>query len=191
MKYKILSEEIVFKDHFTIKKATIEHDSFVQSEPVEVPRLCFERGDSVAILLYETDTDTILFTNQFRYPSIKEGDGWILELTAGSVEEGEEPEVCANREIEEEIGYTGGKLAFISSFFVSPGGCSERIFLYTAEVQSTDKTAKGGGLESESEDIQLVKIPRDEIQSMLQNNEFRDAKTIIGLQWFMANHSVG
>jgi nudix-type nucleoside diphosphatase (YffH/AdpP family) len=187
MKYKIHSEETVFDHHFTIKKAKLEHDSFISSERVEVTRLCFERGDSVAILLHETDTDTILFTNQFRYPSIKEGDGWLLELTAGSVEEGEEPEACAYREIEEEIGYSTGKLSFISSFFVSPGGCSERIFLYSAEVLSSDKIFKGGGVDSESEDIELVKIARDQIPTMLQNNTFRDAKTIIGLQWFIAN----
>ncbi len=68
MKYKVIKEEIVFDDFFKIKKATIEHELF-DSGTIEVDRLCFDRGDSVAVLLYEKDTDSLLFTNQFRYPT--------------------------------------------------------------------------------------------------------------------------
>ncbi|MFT5860942.1 MAG: nudix-type nucleoside diphosphatase (YffH/AdpP family) [Flavobacteriaceae bacterium] len=186
MKYKVENEETVFDDFFTIKKATIKHDSFISDEQIKVTRLCFERGDSVAILLHETDTNTLLFTDQFRYPTLKEGSGWMLEVTAGSIEQGEDPEECAKREIAEEIGYSAQSLNFISSFFVSPGGCSERIFLYAAEVKSTDKIYDGGGLDSEHEDIKTVKIPVDNLQELFSNNAFRDAKTIIAVQWFLA-----
>ena len=85
MIYKILNEEIVFDGFFKIKKAKIKHELF-DSKTIEIERLCFERGDSVAILIYEKDTDSLLFTNKFRYPTTKEESGWILELTAGSIE---------------------------------------------------------------------------------------------------------
>lgn len=189
MKYKILSEEIVFDEFFQIKKAQVSHDSFRLDEQINVTRLSFERGDSVAILIHETDTDKLLFTNQFRYSSVKEGDGWLMELTAGSIEQGELPYKCAKREIEEEIGYSVAHLDFISSFFVSPGGCSERVFLFSAKVTSSDKTQEGGGVKTENEDIDLVKIPRIQIEKLLTENIIRDAKTIIGLQWFLANQS--
>ncbi len=186
MKYKIIKEEIVFDNFFKIKKAKIKHELF-DSNTIEVDRLSFERGDSVAILIYEKDTDSLLFTNQFRYPTIKEKDGWILELTAGSLEDNEEPKNRVKKEVEEEIGYKINVVEYINSFFVSPGGTSERILLYYSEVNSTDKIFNGGGMKYEKEDIQLIKIKTKEVIKQLKNNKFRDAKTIIGIQWFLMN----
>jgi ADP-ribose pyrophosphatase len=186
MIYKILNEEIVFDGFFKIKKAKIKHELF-DSKTIEIERLCFERGDSVAILIYEKDTDSLLFTNQFRYPTTKEESGWILELTAGSIEPEESAAERAKKEIEEEIGYKVEKIEFIHSFFVSPGGSSERILLYYSEVNSTDKIYKGGGMKYENEDIQLVKTNTKEVVNQLKDNQFRDAKTILGIQWFLLN----
>ncbi len=59
MKYRIIKEETVFDNFFKIKKAKIEHDSF-DSNTIEIDRLCFERGDSVAILIYEKDTAYVI-----------------------------------------------------------------------------------------------------------------------------------
>ncbi|TYB74006.1 NUDIX domain-containing protein [Bizionia myxarmorum] len=186
MKYQILKEDILFDDFFQIKKAKITHDLF-NGDTVDVERFCFERGDSVAILLYEKDTDSLLFTKQFRYPTIKETDGWILELTAGSIEPNEEPEHRVLKEVEEEIGYQVNNIEFISSFFVSPGGTSERIFLYYSEVTASNKVFEGSGMINEKEDIQLVKIKTQEVFDLTKKNHFQDAKTLIGIQWFMAN----
>lgn len=186
MKYDILKEEIVFDNFFKIKKAIIKHELF-DSNLIEVDRMCFERGDSVAILIYEKDTNSLLFTNQFRYPTIKEKNGWILELTAGSIEPEESPTERVKKEVEEEIGYKVDEVEFINSFFVSPGGTSERIMLYYSEVNSTNKVFKGGGVKYEKEDIQLVKLKTNEVIERLKNNNFRDAKTIVGIQWFLLN----
>ena len=187
MKYEILKEEIIFDNFFKIKKAKIKHELF-DSNTIEVDRLCFERGDSVAILIYEKDTDSLLFTNQFRYPTTKEKNGWILELTAGTIESKEDDATeRAIKEVEEEIGYKIGDIEFINSFFVSPGGTSERIFLYYSEVDSTNKVFEGGGMKYENEDIQLVKTKKNEVIDHLKNNQIRDAKTLIGIQWFLLN----
>lgn len=188
MHYKILQEEVVFDQFFRIKKAKIEHDTFQDSTQV-INRLCFERGDSVAILLFEKDSDSFLFTKQFRYPALKAG-GWVVELTAGAIDGDEEPVDAVRREVEEEIGYVLGDTQFLYSFFVSPGGTSERIFLFYAEVQSTQKLFDGGGKLSEKEDIQLVKIKRDELSEKLTNQYFQDAKTIMGVQWFLGNSTI-
>ncbi len=181
MKFKILSESLVFNQFFKIKKARIQHDLFDGGE-VEVDRLCFERGDSVAVVLYERDTDTFLFTQQFRYPTLVETDGWIIELAAGSIETGDSPEETARREVLEELGYQIEKLQFLSSFFVSPGGTSERIFNFFAEVNSYNKISSGGGLLSENENIQLVKISRSKVIEMISTHQFRDAKTLLGIK---------
>ncbi|SFT51079.1 ADP-ribose pyrophosphatase [Algoriphagus locisalis] len=185
MKFEILKEEIIFDDHFKINKAKIKHELF-DSSFIEVDRLCFERGDSVAIIIYEKDTDMLLFTNQFRYPTIKE-KGWILELVAGSIELGDIAEDRVRKEVEEEIGYMVNEIQFINSFFVSPGGTSERISLYYSEVDSKNKVFKGGGMKFEKEDIQLIKIKSSDVKEQMKTNQFRDAKTIIGLQWFYLN----
>ncbi|MFB9053760.1 NUDIX domain-containing protein [Formosa undariae] len=189
MKYSIVKEDIVYKDFFTVKKATITHDSFKGDEQIEVVRECLDRGSAIAIVLVEKDTDSILLINQFRYPTImhRNFDGWLLEIVAGCMEIGEDPMECARREVEEEIGYNVKEMEFIGDYFASPGGTSEKVNAYYAEVNSTDKIFKGGGLDSEQEDIQLIKLPISEIKGKLNNHTFKDAKTIIALQWLLLN----
>lgn len=185
MKYEILKEEVVFDGFFKMKEAKVKYDTF-NSESIVADRLCFERGDSVAILIYEKDTDSLLFTNQFRYPTAKKDNGWILELTAGSLEKDDQnPVERVKKEVEEEIGYNVLDVELINSFFVSPGGTSERILLYYSEVNSSEKVTKGGGMIDEKEDIELVKLGVEEVIEMFNNQQFKDAKTIIGLQWFL------
>lgn len=184
MKYKIQKEEVVFDDFFQIKKADIEHDTF-QGDTMTINRLCLERGDAVAILIYEKDTKSFLFTKQFRYPAIKEGQPWMLEVTAGMLEGDEDPIYRVKQEVKEEIGYQVQDIEFINSFFISPGGTSERIFLYYSEVFSKDKIAAGGGLKIEHEDIQLVKMNLAEVIKAYNDNAFRDGKTIMAIQWFL------
>ena len=192
MKFKIREKSNVFNGFLSIEEADVEYDSFSTGNTITAKRMMMERGDSVAILLHETDTDSILLVNQFRFPAAEkdyadhlENAGWLLELPAGKIETGEDPVECVRREVEEELGYEIDNPVFISSFYVSPGGTSERIWLYACEVQQAHKTKAGGGVKYEKEDIQLHKLPLNEIESTLKSGMVRDAKTIIGLQWFM------
>lgn len=187
MKYEIIKEEITSKGFLKIKKGLVKYDSFKSDNKIEKNWESLERGDSVAILIKEIDTNSFLFTNQFRYPTTTHGKGWILEIVAGGIKKGENIEKCAIREIEEEIGYHANKLTAISHFYVSPGGTSEQIHLYYAEVSSSDKKSKGGGLKEEEEDIELIKISTKETKEMLLKNEIMDAKTIIALQHYYSN----
>ncbi|MBK5213022.1 MAG: NUDIX hydrolase [Flavobacteriaceae bacterium] len=186
MKYSIKNEEVVFNDHYKIVKANVTYDTF-EGKQITTKRLAFERGDSVAILLLEKETQSILLTNQFRYPSCKNNDGWMLEIPAGSVEKNEKPEDCIVREVMEELGYKIKKPKHISTFYTSPGASTERVFLFFSEVSQKDKTEKGGGNESENEDIQLVKIPVSKIK--MKMGELKDAKTILAIQWFLLEGS--
>ena len=185
MKYSVSEEKIVFNDHYKMVKAKVSYDTF-EGKHINTTRLAFERGDSVAILLLEKDSNYILLTNQFRYPTCKNYDGWLLEIPAGSMEENEKPEECVKREIMEELGYKIEKTKLLNTFYTSPGASTERIFLFYSEVSKSDKIEKGGGNSSENEDIQLVKIPVSEIASKI--SEIKDAKTILALQWFLLNH---
>lgn len=184
MKYKVLNETPVYNGYFQLIEADIEHELYNGSS-IRVKRLAFERGDSAAILLYETDSQSFLLTGQFRYPTCKHKKGWIREIVAGSIESGEDPEACIIREVREELGYEISEPNHIHTFYTSPGGCTERMFLYYSEVCRKDKKLSGGGAAKENEDIQLIRIPGSRIKEEL--NSLEDAKTIIALQWFLLN----
>lgn len=184
MKYSINKEKVVFNDHYKIIKANVSYDTFSGAE-ITTNRFAFHRGDSVAILLYEKDTASVLITKQFRYPTTQHNQGWVCEIPAGSLEKDECPLACVVRETEEEVGYSVFQPEQIFNFYTSPGGSTERCYLFYAEVSARDKTSKGGGLASEKEDIKLIKLPVAEIESWL-SEEIIDAKTIIALQWFLS-----
>lgn len=189
MKYKVLKEEVVYDNYFQLIHGHIVHDTFHQDDQISIERTYFHRGNSVAILIYEKDTDTILLTCQFRYPTIQKTNGWIYELPAGSIEEDEEPYACAKREVLEEIGYEVKEMKKVSEFFASPGGASELITLYYCEVHSSDKIEDGGGVAHEHEDIKLIKLPVAQIGEHISSGKILDAKTIIGLQWYMTKNN--
>ncbi len=103
------------------------------------------------------------------------------------LEEGEDPEAAMRRELLEEVSYQGEQLRHISTFYVSPGASSERIFLYYAEVGNAALIDQGGGLEHESEDIQAIEFSLPELWTALDAGRIVDAKTIIGLMWLRRN----
>ena len=186
MSYKVSKQQEVFHDHYTMLKATITHDTF-SGAPITVDRLAFHRGDSVAILLYEKDTDQLILTRQFRYPTTLHKIGWMFEIPAGSMEEEEPPVACVIRETKEEVGYVIEHPQKIAHFYPSPGACTELCHLYFAEVTQADRTFEGGGVASEDEDIEIHKIPAQSVSSFIKDTVI-DGKTLIALQWFLQRH---
>jgi ADP-ribose pyrophosphatase len=102
------------------------------------------------------------------------------------VDVGEPPEAALRREIEEELGYRPDRVEHIATFYVSPGGSSERIWLYYAEVSEAGRVSAGGGLPGEHEDIRVLSLTAEEARAALAEDRLVDAKTIIGLQWLFA-----
>lgn len=176
----------IFDDFFAIDEAWLSYEHFDGTMSPVVRRLSFERGDSVAALLFERDSQSIVLVRQFRYPTYDKGAGWLLETVAGILDDGESPEDAIRREVREETGYRIDELEQISTFFVSPGGSSERIVLYYAEVDETSRVGGSHGVELEGEDIEEVKIPTHRVQRMLSEGEIIDAKTLVALWWWLA-----
>lgn len=185
MKYKVISEEVLFDSFLKIKEANVEHDSFTKNNAIEYTREILEMGDCVAVLMYEKDTDSLIFINQFRYTTVRSGSGWFLELPAGILEIGENPEDTAIREVREETGYRLETLEHISTFYSTPGSCTEQMHLYYAEVTQKDRIDVGGGVHTENEDIELCKFKVCEIKEVLRTKRITDGKSIIALQWFL------
>jgi ADP-ribose pyrophosphatase len=100
----------------------------------------------------------------------------IIEIPAGRLEQGEDPETCACRELEEELGLQIGKLVLAHAYYSTVGFSNERMYVYIAsELQETAKNLEW------DERIQLVRMPVVEVETRLNKGEFEDSKTIIGL----------
>jgi ADP-ribose pyrophosphatase len=125
-----------------------------------------------AVILPAFDDGTIALVKQYRHPAVK----YLLELPAGTLNDREGPEVGAARELEEELGLVAGNLEKLSEFFVSPGFCEEKMWLYLA----TDLKQTQQKLEDD-EVIEVVRLPIDRALQMISEGEIEDAKTIIGL----------
>ncbi len=179
----IESKRRVFDDFFKIDEIHLSYERFDGQMSQTLRQLVFERGDSVAAVLMNKETSRVILISQFRCPTYEKGPGWIVETIAGKLEADETPEEAIRREILEEVGYKVNRLTPISTFYVSPGGTSERIILYYAEVTNTDKVRDGGGLATEHEDIKILEYSLLELWKMLKSGQIADAKTLIGLMW--------
>lgn len=184
---KVIEKKInrIFSDVFKIDRAVIQYEKFDGTMSEDVVRLNFERGHSVAVLIVNPQKKSLIFTKQFRYPAYiaDKNQGWLLEIVAGSVESGADFLETAKQEVREEVGYIIDQLIPIYVFFPSPGGSSEKIFLYYTEVNEQQKSNRGGGLIAEGEDIQIVELPIEKALKLLETGKIHDAKTIIALQW--------
>jgi len=185
MKVNLQERRHVFVDVFDIEEAVLQYELYDGSMSEPVRRLSLERGDSAAAILFDRARGSVILVEQFRYPAWSKGGGWLIETIAGVVDPGESPELAVLREIEEESGYRVDAVTHVSTFFLSPGGSSERVFLYCALVDSSQRVDSGGGLDSENEDIRVLEIPTAELRHRLARGDFADAKTLIGLQWLL------
>lgn len=152
---------------------------------MEVVRYHLERPEVVAVILENTDQDTVILVEQFRYSSIKasEPEGWTLEVIGGLIDHDESPEACGARESLEECGYRPPKLVKWTSFFPTVGVSDELVHLYYGQVTDADKIEDGGGLAHESEDLRVVEVPFKEALIQVQQGKITDAKTMIAIQW--------
>ena len=179
----------LFDDFFKVDEIIVSHEQIDGSMSADQRRLVFERGDAVAVLLLNHDRKSVVLVEQFKVPTIvgrqvddpNTVDGWILETVAGMVDENETPEAAVIRETREETGYQIRNPKLISQFFSSPGGTSERVFLYFAEVRDSDLVAKGGGLDDE--DVKVVHMSLDDLLDRLANGALEDPKLLVAAYW--------
>lgn len=190
---EILSKETVFKGFFTMLRLQLRHRLFRGGWSRAFQREVFVRGPAVGVLLYDPERDLVALTEQFRVGALERPAGpWCLEVVAGMVEEGEDLQDVARREVLEEAGLEVQKLHFIHSYMPSVGGSSERLHLYCALVDLS--FAEGYfGLEQENEDIRLRVFARDQILDAMGGdyapgeNPVDNAATIICMQWLELN----
>lgn len=125
-----------------------------------------------AVIIPAFPDGTVALVRQYRHPAVR----YLLEAPAGTLNRGERPEEGAARELEEELGFVAGNLEKLSEFFVSPGFCEEKMWLYLAtEMMPTTQRLE------EDELLDVVRLPLQQALEMITDGEIEDAKTIIGL----------
>lgn len=184
---EILKKENLYKGFFKCNKYTLKHKLFAGGWSVEMQREFFERGHAAALLPYDVKNDQVVLLEQFRLGAMDSKQSpWLFELVAGMIEEGEVSSDVVKREALEEAGLTIKSCQFITNFLVSPGGTTEQIDLYVANVDSS--LASGlHGLEEEGEDIRVHVLPRETAYQWVVDGKVNNATTIIALQWLELN----
>ena len=154
----ITGKELLAQFRFPLYKYNVLLDKSDGTQETRT-REIYQRSNSVAILLYNLERKTVILTLQFRLPVFLSGilNGRIIEAPAGTIENESDYQAII-RETQEETGYKILKPVKIAECFVSPGSCAEKISLFIAEYQQTDKHSAGGGLKEEGEDIQRPSV---------------------------------
>jgi len=186
-KVKIINEELLSDNWYTLKKYTYE---IVKTDGIRhiQTREVYDRGNGAVILLYNRNFKTVILTRQFRLPSFVNGNsrGSLIEACAGLLDR-DNPEEAIRRETEEETGYRIKDVRKIFDAYMSPGSVSEILYFFIAEYDPSMKVHAGGGIEHEQEDIEVLEISFDKAYDMISTGEIRDAKTIMLLQYVKIN----
>jgi nudix-type nucleoside diphosphatase (YffH/AdpP family) len=182
---------------FKVDQVTVSHERFDGTMSDPRPFLVMDRGDAAAALLYDPERRKVIAVEQFRIPTLgkTDGGGWLVEAVAGMIAANpdgtfaETPLETVIREVQEETGYHIADATHICTFFPSPGGCTERTFLFYAEVRETDKLSAGYGVQEEGEDIAIVEFDLEDFFAKLSAGGFEDAKLTMAGYWLMARHA--
>lgn len=137
------------------------------------------RHSGAACILAVTNDDKVVLVRQWRYAL----GSALLEVPAGKLDADEDPAHCALRELAEETPYCAEKVEFILKFYTAPGFCDEIIHLYRAiNIRPESKL-----LPDQDEFVETVLMTRDEVKTAIKNGHICDGKTLIALQYWLAN----
>ena len=178
---RILKEEVLSDDWAVLKKTTFDYLRRDGTWSRQV-RQTFDRGDGAAVLPYDAARGTVLLVRQFRYPAYVHGHPEPLIEACAGVLDADDPETCARKEAEEELGYRLGVLTKVFDCFMSPGAVTERLSLFTAPYTPADRFSDGGGHADEGEDIEVLEMTLDEALALMAAGQINDAKAVMLLQ---------
>lgn len=164
---EIIRSEYLYRGHILklrLDQTRLENKQVVQREIVE-------HHGAVAIVALDAQ-NKVLMVRQYRSGAGRE----LLEIPAGTIEDGEDPALCATRELKEETGYLALRWDNLGYFYSSPGFCTEKMYLYLAR-----QLTQGTATPESDELIRVESIPLNQLTDQIQSGEILDAKTIVGL----------
>lgn len=154
---KVRVDEVVLPNGETSKREIVKHPG------------------AVAVIA-TTDEGKIVLVEQYR----KAMEKALVEIPAGKLEQGEQPETTAIRELEEETGYVCEKMELIASFYTSPGFADEIVYLY--EAKGLKKKENKAALD-EDEFVELMEVTLEEAMELMKEQRIHDAKTMYAVQY--------
>ena len=163
---KIVGSQKIFEG----RVFSVTVDTVSEGEVTYQREVVHHHGSAVIIPVF--DDGTVSLVRQYRHPAVR----YLLEAPAGTLADGERPEIGAARELQEELGLVAARLEKLSEFFVSPGFCEEKMWVYLATELS-----EGKQLLEDDEILEVVRLPIADALEMITSGEIQDAKTIIGL----------
>ncbi|WCN36865.1 NUDIX domain-containing protein [Aneurinibacillus uraniidurans] len=176
MNEKTVSSQTIYEG----KVITLKVDEVELPNGKTASREIVTHPGAVAVMAI-TDDNRLVVVRQFRKPL----ERTIVEIPAGKLEPGEEPVVCAHRELEEETGYTTQTMQHVASCYTSPGFANEIIHLYR-----TNGLIAGEAKPDEDEFVELMHITIEEAQQLIAAGEICDAKTIMAVYaWQIETHA--
>lgn len=164
---QLISSKIIYQG----KILNLKVDTVKLSNGSEASREVVEHSGAVAIVAL-TEQDEVLLVRQYRHAVGRV----MLEIPAGKLEPGEQPEKCALRELSEETGYQARDLQLFFRFFSTPGFATEEMYLYLARGLTCQEQHP-----DDDEFIEIIRVPLQEVNKMIWRGEICDAKTIIGI----------
>lgn len=165
--WEVLESKVEFEGW----RIRVRTDRILNPDGKEITRDVVEHPGAVTLVARPTPAEVIL-VRQYRHPTGEE----LLELPAGTCEEGEDPASTARRELEEETGYSAADIRHLATFYTAPGFTNELMHLFEA----ARLTRKQQRLDDD-EFIDVVRVHRDDALGMIADGRIRDAKTIVGL----------
>ena len=170
IEYKEISKKLAYKG----KRVQVEEIEYLNGDKI-IYREHIKAGNA-SVILPITEDNKVIMIQEPRTPIGKV----ILALPAGMIEEGEESEKAAIRELEEETGYLASNIEFLREYYPSVGYSDEKIKIYLAtNMKKTEQHL------DEEEDIKVIEVPLEELIEMLDKNEIITASTTIAVMHYL------
>ena len=164
---KTLSSQLIYNG----RAVKLRVNSVQLSNGRQTTREIVEHSDCIAVVVID-ENDKVLLVQQFRKPVEKE----LLEIPAGGIDPGEDPEEAVKRELREEIGHMPQKVQILGGFYSAPGYCTEYLYLYLATGLVPSPL-----IAEDTEAIRVVRVPIQEIPELIASGRICDAKSVAGL----------
>ena len=169
--YKLLDEKTAYRG----KRIVVEELHYKNPRTNQIIYREHVLAGHAAIIMPMTDNNEFIMIKEPRTPIGKN----VLAFPAGMIEEGEKPEEGARRELEEETGYRAGKLKKLREVYPAIGYSNEQTIIFLA----TDLVKTQRHLD-ETEDIEVLKIPVEEVRKMLEDGEIQTSSETVGLLYY-------
>ena len=185
----VLADEVVWDGRFPLQRVRFRYTRFDGTPSSELTWELWRRGRGCAVLPYDPVRDSVALIGLFRLPALAAGFPPVMtECPAGLVEDGEDPEDAARREVAEEARLQPERMERIGRFMLMQGGCDETMFLYAARVALPEAADAGThGLVQEGEDIRVLILPAEEAFALLDANRIENVTAGLCL-WWLRHH---